>query len=90
MPNIVSGMVVVIDYDTADNGRYNPDRSRNSQMRSTRDTPPSQKKSIQTMKKPQAETSVTSSAAGQGETWNINDRRTAQRTEFQEGILSLG
>jgi hypothetical protein len=59
-------MVVIMDYDMADYGRYNPDRSRKSQERRTRHTAPSQKKSFQTTKKLPAETSVTSSTAWQG------------------------
>jgi hypothetical protein len=49
-----------MEYDMADNGRYNPERRKN-EHRGTTNTPPSQKKSVQTTKKPTAETSVTSS-----------------------------
>jgi hypothetical protein len=70
-------MVVIMDYDMADHGRYNPDRSRKSQERRTRHTAPSQKKSFQTTKKSPVETSVTYSTACQSITWNRNETSTA-------------
>jgi hypothetical protein len=75
-------MVVIMEYDTADNGTYNPDRRRKNQERITRHTAPSQKKSVQTTRKPPAKTSVTSSTACQGVTWNRNETRAALSALF--------
>jgi hypothetical protein len=69
-------MVVIMDYDMADHGRYNPDSSRKSQEGRPRHTAPSQKKNIQTTMKQPAEISVTPSTAWQGITKNRNKRST--------------
>jgi hypothetical protein len=59
-------MVVIMENYMAENGKYNSDRRRKSQESGRRHTAPSQKKSVQTTKKPPAETSVPSSTACQG------------------------
>ena len=61
-------MVVIMKYDMADNVRYNRDKRWRTQEKRTRHGTTWQKKSIQTTKKPPAETSVTSSAAFRGVT----------------------
>jgi hypothetical protein len=65
-------MVVIMEYDMADNGRNNPNRMKKELIikRKTRHIAPLQNKSIQTTNKPRGETSDTTSTASQGETWN--------------------
>jgi hypothetical protein len=66
-------MVVIIEYDMADNGRVNPDRRTKKGERKTRHTVISQKENLQATMKPTAVISVTSSISCQGVTWNRND-----------------
>jgi hypothetical protein len=69
-------MVVIMDYDMPQHGRFNQDRRREDQARRTRHTAPSQKKNVHTTKKPPAEASLTSSTTCQGIRWNGNERST--------------
>jgi hypothetical protein len=72
----------------ADYGTYNPDRRKMElePERRTSHTACSQKKSVQTMNKPPAETSVTSSTACQGITSNRNERSAG----LLRGVLNYG
>jgi hypothetical protein len=63
MPNVVSGMVVIMEYDTADNRQEQEQSREKYKAHST-----SQKKTVHTTKKPPAEISVTSSTACLGVT----------------------